>query len=101
MDHKITTSGNKTTIAMSGRLTFDDQGAFRVMLKDLAEDSGSEWLLDITPLEFLDSAGLGLLLRAKAIAEKEGKSISMKAPTSGHVADIMKISQFHALIPFV
>ncbi len=100
MDHTITTAGGQTTISMKGRLTFDDQGTFRVMLKDLSDDSAPRWLIDISQLEFLDSAGLGLLLRAQAIADKNQKDVSMKAPSSGHVADILKIAQFDKLIPY-
>ncbi|NVJ70213.1 MAG: STAS domain-containing protein [Alphaproteobacteria bacterium] len=99
MDYSINNSGNRTTINMSGRLTFDDQGNFKQLLKELADDGAEKWLLDISGLEYIDSAGLGLMLRAQSVAEKAGKSMSMRVPQSGQVAEILEIAQFQTLIP--
>lgn len=99
MDYSINKSGNRTTINMSGRLTFDDQGGFKQLLKDLTDDDAEKWLLDISGLEYIDSAGLGLMLRAQSVAEKAGKSMSMRVPQSGQVNEILEIAQFQTLIP--
>jgi len=100
MHYTLNANGNTANVSLQGQLTFDDQAQFRVMLKDLEAQQQGKCLLDICALEFIDSAGLGLLLRAKANIADAGKSIALKVPQSGQVREILDIAQFNQLFDY-
>lgn len=101
MNHTISSNAGVTEVTITGRLTFSEQAEFRQVIKDLDASTDSRWLIDIQKIEYLDSAGLGLLLRAKASADKAGKQISLRPAQSGQVSEMMEISHFHQLFDFV
>jgi anti-anti-sigma regulatory factor len=54
-------------ISIHGNFTFKDHYGFRAVLDALAASSGTRKTLDLSKVEFLDSAALGMLM----IAEEE------------------------------
>ncbi|MCJ9427955.1 STAS domain-containing protein [Kordiimonas marina] len=100
MRYTLTTGGTTATVSLEGQLTFGDQAEFRTMLKELTAQSQDRCLVDIQSLEFIDSAGLGLLLRAKSNITDAGKSVALKVPDTGQVKDILDIAQFHQLFDY-
>lgn len=101
MHYSISKNGTTATVAMSGELTFAVQQDFRAMLQEMTATGGNKWIIDIKQLSFIDSAGLGLLLRAKAGAEKSGAVAALRPPTGGQVADILEIAHFSQMFEFV
>jgi anti-anti-sigma factor len=101
MQYSVSKNGSTVTVALSGRLTFGVQREFRAMLQEMASNTGGRWIVDLRKLEFIDSAGLGLLLRAKAGAEKAGAVASLRPPTEGQVLDILEIAHFSQMFEFV
>ena len=101
MQYSISKSGPTATVVITGDLTFEVQQDFRAMLRDLGDTGGSKWVLDIRKLGYIDSAGLGLLLRAKAAAEKTGATAALHPPAEGQVMDILDIAQFEQMFEFL
>ena len=101
MQHTISKNGDSAIITFTGSLTFEGQQDFRTMLQTLKDSGNKRWILDLQNLEFIDSAGLGLLLRAQAHAEKAGAKVGLRVPKDGHVAEILAIAQFHQLLDFI
>jgi len=101
MQYTVSKNGSTVTVALAGRLTFGAQQNFRTMLREMSGSGSSRWVLDLRNLEFIDSAGLGLLLRAKAGAEKNGAIASLRPPAEGQVLDILEIAHFHEMFEFV
>ena len=101
MDYRISSNGNKTEVNLAGRLTFDENQQFREIITEIAELGGSQTILDLCNVEFIDSAGLGLLLRIKAEVERVGNAVGMKVSTGGQVKDMIDVAHFEQLIPII
>ncbi len=86
-------------VQLSGELTVTDEEAFRGLVGEAIALDGQKYSIDVTKLEFLDSAGLGLMLVLKEMCEESGKSVTMKVSNSP-VRDILDISEFENLIPY-
>jgi anti-anti-sigma regulatory factor len=59
-----------TVMLLRGAFTFKDHHSFRALLDQLKTSPSGRRVLDLSHLEFLDSAALGMLL----IADDEAKS---------------------------
>lgn len=81
MELGITTqaTGSRTVVAVTGELdvhTADDlQGA----LRDLIDNGAGDVVVDLRELEFLDSTGLGVLVRALKWAREAGGGLQVVA----------------------
>lgn len=62
-------------IMLSGRFTFDDHTVFEEVLTHVRQASDLGIYLDMKAIQFIDSAGLGMLLLAHDEAKKQGKKI--------------------------
>ncbi|SCA56925.1 putative Anti-sigma factor antagonist [Candidatus Terasakiella magnetica] len=99
MDHSITENNGVIQVKLTGELTLNDEEKFRSLSLEASEQSGSKCVIDLSALEFLDSAGLGLLLVLKEFCEDASKTVSIR-PGGGEVREILDISEFSSLIPY-
>ncbi|WP_052045968.1 STAS domain-containing protein [Candidatus Paracaedibacter symbiosus] len=65
VDYTIKAAGEEIQVDLKGRLTFADYGAFKELTELFIEHNPRNCLLDLSNLEFIDSAGLGMLLIAR------------------------------------
>lgn len=100
MDYSTTKNGDVLEISVNGRLTFDEHSTFRRILGEVETHTGSRSVLDLNRIEFIDSAGLGLVLRLKDCCEKDGGSLSLRVPAEGQVAKMLSVTQFDQLVPY-
>ncbi len=98
MDYDIQNDGGNATVALKGRLTFADHESFRDIV-DVFKDGGvKECSLDLSGLEFIDSAGLGLLLIVRDSAQEASASVSISG-AQGAVKKMLEIAKFGEIIP--
>lgn len=83
---------------LSDRLSFADNGAFRKLLDDMQASPASRWVLDVSGLSAVDSAGLGMFIIAMETAKKAGRSLALRSP-SQHVRKLIELSKMDRLIP--
>jgi len=100
MEYQNRVNGNTQEASLNGKLTFEDMAIFRQMIKDFQSSDANKWIVDLSKLEFIDSAGLGLLLRVKAAAESKNAAVSLRVPSDGKVRKMMEVSRFDQLITF-
>ncbi len=98
MQYRIENNQKAKIIFLEGSLTFPDNGAFRNIVHDLARHQGDRAILDLTRLEFLDSAGLGMLLLARDTASEHKIALSLRSPQD-QVRRMLDIARFDELIP--
>ncbi|MDH2412851.1 STAS domain-containing protein [Nocardioides sp. CER19] len=55
--------GDLTVVRLTGELDVSTTGGVRTVLDDLLIDGAPRLVVDLTALDFMDSAGLGLLVR--------------------------------------
>ncbi|HLN24547.1 MAG TPA: STAS domain-containing protein [Patescibacteria group bacterium] len=98
LDFEIKETGNVSEIAISGRLTFDVNLTFRRIVQAVAQGGGRAVSIDLSRLEFIDSAGLGMLLLLREAAKDASAKLWLTQPC-GQVQRLLSVSHFHRLIP--
>lgn len=84
-----------SAITFSGRFTFADHDGFQRVLEHMKTQSGAV-TLDLSRVEFIDSAGLGMLLMARETAEGRSLRLTLKG-ARGTVAKMFEVSRFNTL----
>jgi anti-anti-sigma factor len=92
--------GDDATVAFGGDFTFTDHVAFREAADRLFKTANQPLVIDLTGLEFIDSAGLGMLLIAREEASKAGRSLALHHP-QGQVARMFAVTKFDTLFTIV
>lgn len=99
MKYSLQESDSVVTVQLTGELTVTDEEEFRLLSQKAIEASGEKCVVDVAKLDFLDSAGLGLILVLKEMCEELGKKVTLRIGQSP-VRDILEISEFDSLIPY-
>jgi len=102
MDYTVRDGDGVREVFLKGQLTFEADDDFRKIIGGMEKDrSGAgvpEMVLDMSGLDFIDSAGLGLLVLANNTANRCQVRLKMRGPR-GQVREMIEISEFHTLIP--
>ena len=85
-----------TRVCISGEFTFSDHTAFKAIATRLFERKGRPIVIDLAKLEFIDSAGLGMLLIVRDEADKAGRRLVLRAPC-GQVKRMFDVTKFDTL----
>ena len=73
-------NSEKTQALMTGDLTFADHASFKALIGSLLEGRGSPIVIDLSELDFIDSAGLGMLLLIRDEANKAARKLVLRGP---------------------
>lgn len=82
---------------LSERLSFADNGIFRKLLDEMLASKTRHWILNVSGLSSVDSAGLGMFIIAMENAKKAGLSLVLRSPTE-HVRKLIELSKMDKLI---
>jgi HptB-dependent secretion and biofilm anti anti-sigma factor len=96
MEFTSTHKPNGLNVSLSGKLTFEDNTKFRQILTLLDKGDVKTLDMDFSDLDFIDSAGLGMLLLLRQECMNRNTSLSLQA-TRGQVKRIFAISKFDQL----
>lgn len=88
-------NGN-TCVHMAGDFTFTDHTQFKVLVTRLFEEKHPIVTIDLSQLNFIDSAGLGMLLLARDQAEKTSGKLILRSAT-GQVKRMFGLTKFDTL----
>jgi anti-anti-sigma factor len=97
MEYAIETKAGTVVATLRGRLTFGDQKAFRVLLDQLTQSGTSAWAIDMRGMDYIDSAGLGLLLLVRQAATKENAHTTLRVAQDGQVRKLMDAARFNQM----
>ena len=100
MNIKKATSKDNCTFALSGKFTFSDHQAFRAIVESVKAGEAPNYTLDISCLEFVDSAALGMFLVVREEAKKKGVNLTLSG-ANGHVQKMFQLSNFSSLFNIV
>jgi len=84
-------------VRLGRRLTFEDHERFRTILKEYEGSAAKRLVFDMASLEYIDSAGLGMLLIARERADECNGRLALLSP-KGHVAKVLRLSKFDTLM---
>lgn len=82
---------------LSQRLSFADNGLFRKLLEEMQAANARHWVLNVSELTSLDSAGLGMFILAMENAKKASATLVLRSPTE-HVRKLIELSKMDKLI---
>ncbi|MBI1954310.1 MAG: STAS domain-containing protein [Proteobacteria bacterium] len=96
MIYNLKSIGNQTSIELKGRLTFSDYATFREMLQIFSENPVKKCFFNLSELEFIDSAGLGMLLIARDKIQTTKGHLILKG-AQGQVKKMLDLGRFDSL----
>lgn len=96
MDYTTQTRDGGVDVALSGQFTFADNQRFKQLMDALQEQSLRFIDLNFAGVDFIDSAGLGMLLLLRDNCQGKSIPVSLRK-AHGQVAKIFSISKFDQL----
>jgi anti-anti-sigma factor len=88
--------GKEARVALIGELTFTDHAVFRDILTRLIQTQDKKITIDLSQLDFVDSAGLGMLLIARDEVGKANRSLTLDHPQK-QVDRMFAVTKFDSL----
>ncbi|OHC75399.1 MAG: hypothetical protein A3G18_05720 [Rhodospirillales bacterium RIFCSPLOWO2_12_FULL_58_28] len=98
MQFDLTNDGKRRELTLRGRLTFSDHESFRKITAGMAESGANSCSINLSGLEFIDSAGLGLLLLVNEAAQENHVKVSIRGARE-QVKKMLEITKFSEVIP--
>ena len=74
---EVRSAGRATVIGMSGELDLASSPALQEELDRVAASDSEMLIIDLRQLDFMDSTGLSVLVRAHQRAEEQGRRLAM------------------------
>lgn len=98
----LTTSikGSEFSLTMTGSFTFSDNQMFRSLLKELNDAKPNKLIIDVSALEFVDSAALGMFLLLRDSLQQHNCTIELHKP-QGQIIKMFELSHFSELFTIV
>ena len=96
MKYVINSTPEKVHITIKGRLTYTDYNSFNYITHAVGENSNQQYTIDLSELDFIDSAGMGMLLLARDKASKHKAQITIKSP-QGQVKKMLELGKFDTI----
>lgn len=95
MDFRARTTPEAVEAIVTGRLEFTDHDRLRDLVALLDDAAAGRFVLDVSGLEFIDSAGLGMLLILQEEAEEKDIKLIVRGPRNDvkRSMDLAKIGE--------
>ena len=100
MEISVTPYPDYTELRLAGRFDRTATREFRDALIEALRASPQELRIDLGAVEYIDSSALGLLLMAREMAEKSGKTVVL-AKAKGVVRQALDLTRFGSLFKIV
>ncbi len=97
MDYAIDIKEQEALVRLTGRLTFNDHAKLRALIKEMLQNAAKRQILDLANLEFVDSAGIGMLLIAREELSNLDKQFILRK-AGGQVKRVLTVAQLGKLI---
>lgn len=98
MDYVVRPEGDGVVARLDGKMTMRDHDAFQGLVSEVVAAPGRSVTLDLSGLDFIDSAGLGFILIARERTGDAGKSLSLRRPQP-HIRRMLDLGEFALLVP--
>lgn len=91
MPYDIRTVGKAAEVRLRGQLTFAQHRSFRRVVDNLERTAPAQVVLDLSDVEYIDAAGLGLLLVTREVVSGAGGLVELKG-ARGPVGRMLRIA---------
>lgn len=96
VEYAIRDAGSEVEVQVKGRLTFSDHKTFRDIVKSLDSHRNKGWVIELSGLEFIDSAGLGMLLIVRDAASQHGAKVTLRGARE-QAKRLIQVARFDSL----
>lgn len=96
MKYEIIDADIGPTLVLRDQLTFGDRGAFETVIDKLLVRRKARITTDLNNLDYMDSAGLGMLLTLRDRAQQEGVQVVLRNPRAD-VRELLDLACFDTL----
>jgi len=96
LTYKIAKQGADATLSLAGRLSLNDNEAFRAAVDEVAEGGSRSVQVDLGGLTDLDSAGLSMLVVLRNRMARTGARVSIRRPPD-HIRKLLEVVEFDKL----
>lgn len=96
MQYETSENAGVIEVKLHGRVTYSDHPSFRSVISMIKESAATKLVFDVADVEFIDSAGLGMLLMVRDTAAQKNAQVVLKGP-KGQVQRIFASSKFDSL----
>jgi anti-anti-sigma factor len=88
-------------LAVRGELDLEAATDLEAALEEAIRESAGAFVIDLTGVGFIDSSGLGVLLRARALLGREDRALAVVCPHGPirRVFELSGVSEVFALYP--
>ncbi len=97
MDYGIEQKDQDSVVRLRGRLTFNDHAKLRALIGEMAQSRAKRQVLDLSSLEFVDSAGIGMLLIAREEMDNADKLLVLRG-AAGQVKRVLTVAQIGKIV---
>ena len=97
MDYGIDVKDQEAVVRLRGRLTFNDHAKLRALIREMLQNKAKRQVLDLSALEFVDSAGIGMLLIAREEMANADKQLVPRA-AAGQVKRVLTVAQLNKIV---
>lgn len=95
---QVRQSGDVSLVEVAGRLTSFEAKPFRDMIQELLKQGHANIVLNLTQLDYLDSSGIGELVRNYMSTVKRGGAMRVVG-LAPKIEEILKITQLYQVFP--
>ena len=88
----------EAVVRLRGRLTFNDHAKLRILIGEMGQNKLKRQVLDLSSLEFVDSAGIGMLLIAREEMDRAAKQFVLRGAV-GQVKRVLTVAQIAKIVP--
>lgn len=85
-------------ITVSGTLSFEDRREWRRLCQLALEEDAEVCVLDLRPLENIDSAGLGMILALRTWVEQKDMVLKLRYNADNFVGAMMRLVKFDTML---
>ncbi|HLO75424.1 MAG TPA: STAS domain-containing protein [Magnetospirillum sp.] len=96
MAYEVAIDGKAAEIRLHGELTFAQHRKFRHVVVNLERTAPEQVVLDLSNVEYIDAAGLGLLLVARDTVSGKGGAVELRG-AQGQVGRMLEVSRISNL----
>lgn len=98
MEYQLRQNADAMEIVADGKLTMRDHELFQEICGRFGAGKERRVVIDLSKVDFIDSAGFGLLLVANDHAARAGKTLSLRKPQP-HILQLLELGDFGRLMP--
>ncbi len=100
MEYSLLDKGTKKHVVFYGNIVPSSRAKFLEMAESLKTAEQKQWVLEVDELDYIDSAGLGMLIEFNEKARANGVEVALSG-AQGVVKRMFALSKFEELFEIV